>query len=32
VVISHCEDFVRKIAKDIWHVADGKCVVEKSKR
>jgi ATPase subunit of ABC transporter with duplicated ATPase domains len=29
VVISHCEDFVRKISKEIWHVADGQCTVEK---
>jgi len=29
VVISHCEDFVRKISKEIWHVSDGKCKVEK---
>jgi ATPase subunit of ABC transporter with duplicated ATPase domains len=29
VVISHCEDFVTKIAKEIWHVQDGVCKVEK---
>jgi ATPase subunit of ABC transporter with duplicated ATPase domains len=29
VVISHCEDFVRKISKEIWHVDGGKCTVEK---
>jgi len=29
VVISHAEDFVRKIAKEIWHVADGQCTIEK---
>jgi elongation factor 3 len=29
VVISHSEDFVRKISKEIWHVADGQCTIEK---
>jgi ATPase subunit of ABC transporter with duplicated ATPase domains len=29
VVISHAEDFVRKISKEIWHVNGGKCRVEK---
>jgi ATPase subunit of ABC transporter with duplicated ATPase domains len=29
VVISHCENFVTQIAKEIWRVEDGKCTVEK---